>query len=658
MLRRQWVLCWATEKAMMTDSIERSCIGCVTSLTGSSAVVAIDTNHNLAGCDASRLSIGRLISVTVGSSRVIGVIKSMSEPHVTFDDAHGHSRQRVAQIDFVGELRPTETNGFRFQRGVTNYPTIGDDAWTIITEDLRTIHRITDSETIEIGRLQQDSSVPAYINLDDLLTKHFAILGTTGVGKSCAVALVLKRILEKGDGLRIFLIDPHNEYGDCFGNMTKLINPKNIKLPFWLFSFEEIVDVFFRGRPGIDAELEILSEAIPIAKGKFAESSSFGTGNRLRKASSEGVGYTIDTPVPWRISDAIAVIDERMGKLENRSAWAKYHHLKTRMETVTKDPRYAFMFDNITIDDTMADVLGQLFRIPINGKPITVMQMAGFPAEVVDSVVSVLCRMAFEFALWSEGAAPLLVVCEEAHRYVPADRSLGFGPTRKSISRIAKEGRKYGVFLSVVSQRPAELDATILSQCSTIFAMRMANESDQMIVGSAVSDAAASLLDFLPSLGTREVVTFGEGVALPTRLSFTELPKDQLPVNNSAFASALSTAGLIDADFMDNVVDKWRNAASKARRGDSLLPDLDMGPDEDSETVQESMEGALPVLRPPIKDSGDDPIYSNGGFGQRSQPTQPQASANQEPIPADKPAPGGLDVDWQRLRDSALGNTR
>ena len=138
-------------------------------------------------------------------------------------------------------------------------------------------------------------------------------------------------------------------------------------------------------------------------------------------------------------------------------------------------------------------------------------------------MVSVLCRMAFDFGLWSDGAFPLLFVCEEAHRYASADRSIGFGPTRKAISRIAKEGRKYGVFLGLVTQRPAELDSTIISQCSTLFAMRMANERDQAIVRSAVSDAAANLLAFVPSLGTREVLAFGEGVALPTRLKFKQL---------------------------------------------------------------------------------------------------------------------------------------
>src|SRR4029078_2836942 len=151
---------------------------------------------------------------------------------------------------------------------------------------------------------------------------------------------------------------------------------------------------------------------------------------------------------------------------------------------------------------------------------MTFMHLAGFPAEVVDSVVSVLGRMAFEFGVWSDGAVPLLFACEEAHRYAPGDKTIGFGPPRKAVSRIAKEGRKYRVFLAVVTQRPAELDSTIISQCSTIFAMRKANQRDQHLIRPALTERPAGLLAFVPPPGTREVFAFGEGVALPTRLRF------------------------------------------------------------------------------------------------------------------------------------------
>jgi len=263
-----------------------------------------------------------------------------------------------------------------------------------------------------------------------------------------------------------------------------------------------------------------------------------------------------------------------MGKLENRSSTTKYSRLISRIEAVRKDLRYTFMFDNANVGgDTMVEVLSQLFRLPPNGKPMTVMQLAGFPAEVVDSVVSVLGRMAFEFGLWSDGAAQLLFVCEEAHRYAPADKSIGFGPTRKAVSRIAKEGRKYGVFLGLVTQRPAELDATIISQCSTLFAMRMANDRDQAVIRAAVSDAAASLLSFVPSLGTREAFAFGEGVALPTRLRFSQLGADLIPKSESVSSAEMMDGSRgIDAAFIERVVERWRGATMGTKRkiGDGM----------------------------------------------------------------------------------------
>jgi DNA helicase HerA-like ATPase len=177
-----------------------------------------------------------------------------------------------------------------------------------------------------------------------------------------------------------------------------------------------------------------------------------------------------------------------------------------------------------------------------------------------------MCRMGFEFGVWSDGAAPLLVACEEAHRYAPADRKLGFGPTRKALSRIAKEGRKYSVFLGAITQRPADLDPSILSQCSTVFAMRLANDLDQAIVKSAVPDAASSLIAFLPSLGNREGIAFGEGVPLPTRFRFKDLPADRLPRSQSSTLAHFRDSAEIDTDFVEAVVDRWREATITNQR--------------------------------------------------------------------------------------------
>jgi DNA helicase HerA-like ATPase len=183
--------------------------------------------------------------------------------------------------------------------------------------------------------------------------------------------------------------------------------------------------------------------------------------------------------------------------------------------------------------------------------------MAGMPPEVVNSVCSVLARLAFDLELWSEGKLRLLLLCEEAHRYMPADPRLGFAPTRHALSRIAKEGRKYGCYLGVVTQRPGELDPTILSQCSTFFAMRLANEQDQAIIRSAIADSSASSLAFLSSMGQREAIAFGEGVATTMRLKFEKIEQSLIPgASKNASAQPADAGGDVD---LATLVERLRN---------------------------------------------------------------------------------------------------
>ena len=540
----------------MPDMTTVTSFGRVISVRGSLARVGLLAASQMAVPEV-RATVGRFVSIRCANSTIVAMITEVSCEDLPVSDVYIAS----ASVDLLGEIlggpeRP------KFQRGVTHYPTIGDAVELITNQELRTVYAPSGSDQIDVGTLQQDPSVIAYVDVEEMLSKHFAVLGSTGVGKSSGVSLLLNEILKARPTLRVFLLDVHNEYGRCFGDRALVLNPRNLKLPFWLFNFEEIVDVLFGGRPGVPEELDILAEIIPMAKGIYTQ---YQNADRIGlKRLDPKAGYTVDTPVPYRLVDLISLIDERMGKLENRSSRIIYHKLISRIETVRNDPRYAFMFDNANVGgDTMAEVVSHLFRLPANGRPMTIMQLAGFPAEVVDSVVSVLCRMAFDFGLWSDGVSPMLFVCEEAHRYASADRSIGFGPTRKAVSRIAKEGRKYGVYLGLVTQRPAELDATIISQCNTLFAMRLANERDQTLLRSAVSDAAANLLSFVPSLGTREVLAFGEGVALPTRLRFKEVPVHQLPRSEATIATVASVAAGHDMHFVSAVLERWRGATSQ-----------------------------------------------------------------------------------------------
>jgi DNA helicase HerA-like ATPase len=561
-------------------------VGRVTAINGSQATITIETGVPTTG-DAAQVTVGRFMGIVNGDSLVIGLVTEVAEEQTFPQPAVFRS---VARLDLIGEIR--EHSDKKFQRGVAEYPTLGNPAVLMDERELRLIYGGADKDRAYIGDLQQDAAIGVNVHIDDLVSKHFAILGTTGVGKSSSVAILLNEILKTRPQLRIFLVDPHNEYSPCFGDKAQVLTPRNLRLPFWLFNFEEVIDAFFGGRPGVDEEVEILSEVIPLAKAAYLQYRNNTNERSLsKKRDPRDVGFTADTPVPYRVEDLINLLDERMGKLENRSQRVTIHRLMSRIQTFRNHPRYAFMFEGANIGgDTMAEIIGNLFRLPIDGKPMTIMQLAGFPAEVVDSVVSVLCRMAFDFGLWSDGISPLLFVCEEAHRYAPADKKIGFGPTKRALSRIAKEGRKYGVFLGLVTQRPAEIDPTIISQCSTLFVMRLANDSDQALIRSAVSDAAANLLSFIPSLGTREVFAFGAGVALPTRMRFKELAAAQRP-NSEAGSSTRDIPGTSpDRDLISNVIERWRSASMSHK----------VTVDDEFGSPLEQVTSAPPLQPPPV----------------------------------------------------------
>ncbi|MBZ9763480.1 ATP-binding protein [Mesorhizobium sp. CA8] len=468
-------------------------------------------------------TVGRMISINLGSTRTVGLVYAIGKS----DRAWNPDGQNLIEVsvELVGEVRDGVEPGAKpvFDRGITTYPHIGAIAHRIRTRDLQAVYDLAGRYSVTIGTLSQDESIAANIAIDDTLARHFAIVGTTGVGKSTAVSLLLRKTIASRPDLRVLILDPHNEFAASLPEYCVKVDSKTLDLPFWMFRLEEFAEVLFRGRETVPEEVDVLRDLIPAAKNLYRNPSS---GTYIRRGSD---ALTADTPVPYRIADLIKQIDERMGMLEAKNDRPTLKSLKTRIESAAADPRYRFMFNSRLIEDTIHETIGNIFRVPNHGRPVTCFEMAGMPSEVVNSVCSVLARLAFDLALWSEGRLKLLLLCEEAHRYMPADPRLGFAPTRHALSRIAKEGRKYGCYLGVVTQRPGELDPTILSQCSTFFAMRLANEQDQAIIRSAIADSSASTLAFLSSMGQREAIAFGEGVATTMRLKFEKLPQEFIP---------------------------------------------------------------------------------------------------------------------------------
>ena len=475
-------------------------------------------------------AVGQLISIWVGRNRVIGQTSEVVVPDSNWGE-DGKNRVTI-HIELIGEILETD-RGAKFTTGISSFPTMGCRAHRIRSTDLAAIYENNADTTIKIGHLTQDHSIDAKIDFEKLLSRHFAVVGSTGVGKSTSVSLMLRKIVEARKDIRVLMLDPHNEFGSAFPTNSLVINAATLTLPFWLFGLDEISEVVFRGQTGVELERELLRDFIVEAKQILLDDSNAAAAASLTRKSSNKVRLNADTPIPYRMLDLIKLVDQRMGLLDNKSEKPLLKSLKDRLETITNDARFQFMFDPTTCGgDKIHDIISRIFRIPQNGKPICVMEMSGLPSEVVSSVVSVLCRMAFDLAISSEGAIQTLVVCEEAHRYIPADVNAGFFPTRLAIGRIAKEGRKYGVYLGIITQRPGELDPTILSQCNSFFAMRLSNKKDQEIIAGAFNSGAQSTIAFLPSISNRECIAFGEAVYSPMRMTFETVAAKDLPGAN------------------------------------------------------------------------------------------------------------------------------
>jgi len=527
----------------MKDYSVYSRIGRVVSINGAKVVILLDKLT----LDSNDMQVGGLLKLVRPNGRVYGLLEGLSIPLPRDDDLD--SELRIAEVGLIGESIDVEAGGDgRFYRGVSTLPTLNDVVVLADHNDTSLVFAQPHAQAVSIGSLHQDPRVEACISVDDMLGKHFAIVGTTGSGKSCALVLILKGILERNPNAHVVLLDPHGEYGQAFGDQAEHLNVRTFRFPYWLLNFEELVEVVFGEKKAEHASaIAVLRDLVLSAKLNFA-------GNPLDQA-----WMTVDTPVPYALGEINRLIEDATGKLDNRVNSGPYLHIKTRLAALQADKRFAFMFSTgVALRDELAAILGRIFRVPANGRPITVLDLAGVPSEVLNVIVAVLCRMAFDFGLWSGHTVPLLLVCEEAHRYAPQAAGVGFDPAKRALARIAREGRKYGVSLGVLSQRPSDLDASILSQCSTVLAFRMTNERDQEIIQATMSEASTALFTSLPLLGNGEAIAVGEGVSVPMRVRVASLPELERPRSSSASFSSRWQRDDVRPGFLDKIVASWR----------------------------------------------------------------------------------------------------
>ncbi|MHA6721961.1 ATP-binding protein [Sphingomonas sp. RS2018] len=524
-------------------------IGAVFDISGSSSHVFLDLLAMNALTDdgdaaiANAGQVGSQIKMRVGGTWLVANVRSLRLSET-------HQDTVIAQVDFLGEGDEERLTGklYGFRRGVTRYPTPGTAVFPVSTGDLKQMYAADDRAHVEIGHVYPTKDIRGALYVDAMLGKHFALLGSTGTGKSTAAALILHRICELSPQGHIVMIDPHGEYGAAFRTTGEVFDVSNLQMPYWLMNFEEHCEVFVT-TSGSDRQIDgdILAKCLLAAKGKSRLAPEIGK-------------LTVDSPIPYLLSDLLNLISLEMGKLDRAGDTAPYLRLKTKIEEVKGDPRYGFMFSGMLVADTMASFLARIFRLPADGKPISIIDVSGVPSEITSVVVAVLSRMVFDFAIWArnEPQRPILLVCEEAHRYVPNERNADGSSVGRILSRIAKEGRKYGVSLGLITQRPSDLAEGVLSQCGTIISMRLNNDRDQAYVRAAMPEGARGFLDSIPALRNRECIVCGEGVATPIRVLFDSLEESKRPASGDPLFSELwrETGG--EDMILTRTIKRWR----------------------------------------------------------------------------------------------------
>ncbi|MCB2075035.1 MAG: DUF87 domain-containing protein [Novosphingobium sp.] len=527
----------------------REPIGVVLEIAGSGSEVALDLQRlNECSSDpdpsvALAGKVGSQVKIRVGNSWLLASVRSQKQDSSTPGGV-------LAAVDFLGEGDEERLTGriHSFRRGVTGYPIPGALVYPATSQDLKQIYASDGRASIQIGNVFPTKDIRAGLYVDALLGKHFALLGSTGTGKSTATALILHRICEHATEGHIVMIDPHGEYSSAFRNTGLIFDVTNLQMPYWLMNFEEHCEVFLTSSGNDRQEdADILSKCLLEARSK----------NRMAEQMGK---VTVDAPVPYLLSDLTSILQNEMGKLDKAGSSAPYLRIKTKIDEIKSDPRYQFMFSGMLVGDTMAEFLAKTFRLPARGKPISIVDVSGVPSDITSTVVAVLARLIFDFAIWAreEKTRPVLLVCEEAHRYVPSEKNADGSSVGRVLSRIAKEGRKYGISLGLITQRPSDLAEGVLSQCGTIISMRLNNDRDQSFVKAAMPEGARGFLDSIPALRNRECIICGEGVSIPIRASFDDLEEFKRPASEDPSFSQLWTNSGGEEEMVMRTVQRWR----------------------------------------------------------------------------------------------------
>ena len=470
--------------------------------------------------------------------------------------------ERIIEADLFGEGEWKHSNDGQgpmldFERGVATYPLPQQTLYLTPKSDLRFIYGHTEGASIQLGEHVGSGGAPCYAQLNELLGKHTAILGSTGAGKSAAVAATLHSILDRGQSLgratwnpRIVILDPHNEYGSAFPAHTHLSTEDGtLRLPYWLLNFQETVALLIGKTEFVaTSQVNIVKAALTTARGEGAA-----------VLGLDASAITVDSPIPYSLETLRATIES--DKPPQASKQDSHNSILQKLEILRADGRLDFLMSdwNQADGDEFATIIRQILGGEASPR---IVDLSGVPNEVAGVASAVIARTLFNVKVWQTEVErctdPVLLVCEEAHRYVPNSGEAQYEAAQESIRRIAKEGRKYGVGLFLVSQRPSEVESTVLSQCNSWIVLRITNDSDRNHVRGVLPDSLEGLTKMLSGLRRQEAIFVGQAATLPSRIMIRDLSDDELPSSRDIdFDTGWQSEGMTDAE-LDQVSERWR----------------------------------------------------------------------------------------------------
>jgi DNA helicase HerA-like ATPase len=550
--------------------------------------------------------IGSFLRIPLGYANLYGIVTQIGAEAVPEalkeQDSQGNSinlSNRYLSLVLIGERI-----GRKFERGVTQFPTTNDEVHLVTIDDLNIIYGGFDEKnSIVVGNISVSESLPAKLDLDKLVTRHCTIVGSTGSGKSNTVAIILEAIARGGfENARILLIDPHGEYNESLKEYSKVFRIRadalkgesELYIPYWALPFNELIKSF----PGnlTDQQADYLRAEILKRKKNAID-------YLTQKINVRSI--TSDSPIPFSLKELWFRLDdferqtfEKRGEPEtiqliemgnamklisskyrpaaagggspflNKDAKGILGFLEG-MRNRLLDQRYSFIYNPGPFKPYLgAKVIKDLNYLLEewlgHENIITILDLSGVPSEIMASISGAVLKIVYDAMFWAQNLSvggreqPLLFVLEEAHNYLKAgEKSI----SSRTVQAIAKEGRKYGAGLLLVTQRPKELDETVLSQCGSIIALRMTNRGDRGHVSASVQDELQGVIDLLPSLRTGEGIIMGEAVKIPSRVKFDKISR--APKSIDPLVSEKWRGNRPNKSEYEKAVYLWRNQKFK-----------------------------------------------------------------------------------------------